>query len=159
VKKSSIYVLVLVLILSLLTGCGQVENSSTYFESCSAEVSETYSTVKGAIHLQDNSGTFLYVDMTQDCETVIDYSLERSEGDIQVYYQAPDGTNTLLLDTSDSKEDLIEGSCTVSLREGTGKFYIEGNKSAFDFDFKLNIDESKLEFFDFMSPRGAGKTR
>jgi len=158
-KKTMRYVLSLVMILSLLTGCGQVESSSTYFESCSAEISETFSTVKGTIHLEDNSGTFLYVDVGQDEETVVDYSLERDEGDIQVYYEAPDGTKTLLIDTSDSQEDLLEGSCTVSLQEGTGKFYIEGNQSVFDFEFKLNIDKSRLEFFDFMSPEAAEKTR
>jgi len=156
-KKSMMYAPCLVLIFSLLAGCGQVESSSTYFESCFVDVSESFSAVKGTIHLQGNSGTFLYVDMSQDNETVIDYSLERDGGNIEVYYQAPDGTNTLLIDTSDVKEDLVEGSCTVSLQEGIGKFYIEGNKSIFDFNFKLNIDEGKLQFFDITSPEAQSK--
>lgn len=156
-KKAMPYFLSLVLLVSFLTGCGQGESSSTYFESSSAEVSESFGTVKGTIHLQGNSGTFLYVDMNQNYEAGIDYALERAEGNIEVYYQAPDGTKTLLIDTSDTKEDSIEGSCTVSLQEGIGKFYMAGDSGTFDFDFKLNAEESNFRFFDIMSPETQNK--
>lgn len=117
-----------------------ISSSSTYFDHYKAERTEEAYNIKGTIHQRkdDHNGGLTQVNAKNDAVIRISGTLARKKGNIELVYEAPDGTQILIADAD--TENLNQ---EVPIKEGSGSLRFEpvGEDAVYDFRLQMSCAE------------------
>lgn len=127
--------------LALLAGCAaNLYSETSYFDGFSAENTDTTYTVKGTVHqMEDDNATVAYLRASQDAEITVKGTMKQTEGDIQLLYIAPDGTQTLLQENENESVDV-----TFKVPQGEGCIRFSGENAVYRFELQLEAADPSL---------------
>lgn len=112
-------------------GAEEISGSSSVFYQYVSECGDGFCKVQGSVRLHITDAAVASFTVQEDSEINIQGSVRNTSGDVQLIYEAPDGSRTVIADGENRKIDE-----TVAAVQGEGSIYFTGEGGC---GFKLEI--------------------
>lgn len=131
---SAVYLFGCAAVLPVKTGGGgteEISGSSSVFHQYASECGDGFCKVQGSVRLHITDAAVASFTVQEDTEINVQGSVRNTSGDVQLIYEAPDGSRTVIADGENRKIDE-----TVAAVQGEGGIYFTGEGGC---RFKLEI--------------------
>lgn len=118
---------------------GLFNSSSSYFDHYEETWDGNVCRVQGEVHIAEDDNTgILSVNPEEDLTIHITGNFRKSKGEMQLVYEAPDGTSTVLAENGTGDKEQTDVDLPFTLKAGKGQFKLLGRNSIYTFDLTFS---------------------
>lgn len=118
---------------------GLFNSSSSYFDHYEETWDGNVCRVQGEVHIAEDDNTgILTVTPEEDLTIHITGNFRKNKGEMQLVYEAPDGTSTVLAESGTGDKDQTDVDLPFTLKAGKGQFKLLGRHSVYTFDLTFS---------------------